>query len=509
MSTVSSPTVITEHGGASASLSQQYWSSELVDSAAWEELVARLGKGETVLLGLWAEPQRVYLAYSPPGHSELRVASFEVEHRSFPSVARVHLPALRLERSIQDLFRLRAVGTPDDRPWLDHGTWPSVHLLGMPGATTPGHSDYKFLPVDGDDLHEVPVGPVHAGIIEPGHFRFTVSGETVIRLEERLGYTHKGIQELMRAASLERASRLAGRVSGDSTVTYAWAFSRAVEMATGTEPPSRAVWLRALMAELERIANHFGDIGGVCNDVAFTMLHAYFGALRERVLACADTCFGHRLMMDQVLPGGVASDLSSSGVTVLNDLVHECRAQFGELVELYDNTASLQDRVARTGVVKRELAMRFGCGGFVGRASGRSFDTRRAFPYAPYDQLEFIVPVREEGDVNARVWIRIREVEQSFSLIEQILARLPEGPVRTEVNQRPGSHAEGLSLVEGFRGDVLAWVRMNGDEVAACHLRDPSWFQWPVLEAAIEGNIIADFPVCNKSFNCSYSGHDL
>jgi Ni,Fe-hydrogenase III component G len=144
MSTVSPPTVITEHGGASASLPRQYWSSELVDSAAWEELVARLGKGETVLLGLWAEPHRVYLAYYRPDDGELRVASLEVEHRSFPSVARVHLPALRLERSIQDLFSLRAAGTPDDRPWLDHGTWPSVHLLGMPGATTAGHSDYKF-----------------------------------------------------------------------------------------------------------------------------------------------------------------------------------------------------------------------------------------------------------------------------------------------------------------------------------------------------------------------------
>jgi Ni,Fe-hydrogenase III large subunit len=483
--------------------------SEPVDGAAWDALAAQLGTRDATLLGLWAEAQCVYLAYFRPGDGGLRVARLDVEGRHFPSVARHHLPALRLERSIQDLAGLRAVGTPDDRPWLDHGTWPPDRPSRPTGAAATAPAEYKFLPVDGADLHEVPVGPVHAGIIEPGHFRFTVNGETVVRLEERLGYTHKGIQELMRGASLDRAAQLAGRVSGDSTVAYAWAFSRAVEMATGTEPPIRAVWLRALMAELERLANHFGDIGAVCNDVAFTMLQAYFGALREQVLACAETCFGHRLMMDQVLPGGVASDLRPSGATAIDALVRACRAQFDDLVELYDNTASLQDRVARTGVVTPELAMRFGCGGFVGRASGRSFDARRAFPYPPYDRLEFVVPVREEGDVNARVWIRIREVEQSLRLIEQILADLPAGPLRSDVTRSAHPVPEGVGLVEGFRGDVLAWVRLNGDAVAACHLRDPSWFQWPLLEAAIEGNIIADFPVCNKSFNCSYSGHDL
>jgi len=485
------------------------WRSELVDGAAWERLAARLGAGELVLLGLWAEPDRVYLAYLRPDGSGIGVVRIDAEHRRFPSVARHHLPALRLERAIHDLFGLRAEGTPDDRPWLDHGTWPSVPPMGTRLAAAPPPTDYRFLPVEGEGLHEVPVGPVHAGIIEPGHFRFTVSGETVVRLEERLGYTHKGTQALMRAAPLERAARLAGRVSGDSTVAYAWAFSRAVESATGTEPPPRAIWLRALMAELERVANHFGDIGAVCNDVAFAMLHAYFGALRERVLARADECFGHRLMMDRVVPGGIAADLSPPGAAALGALVRECRAQFRELVELYDNTASLQDRMALTGIVKRELAVRFGCGGFVGRASGRNFDARRAVAYAPYDQLEFDVPVLEEGDVNARVWIRIREAEQSLLLIERILARLPQGPVRVEVRHEPDPLAEGIGLVEGFRGDVLSWVRTDGREVAACHLRDPSWFQWPVLEAAIDRNIIADFPVCNKSFNCSYSGHDL
>jgi Ni,Fe-hydrogenase III large subunit len=184
----------------------------------------------------------------------------------------------------------------------------------------------------------------------------------------------------------------------------------------------------------------------------------------------------------------------------------DVRGRFPALVELYDNTASLQERTANTGILRPGLARQFGAGGYVGRASGRGFDARLAPGYAPYGDLDFTVPVLEEGDVNARVWIRIREVEQSLAMIDR-LCDLPAGPIGTAV---PVGAGEGAGLVEGFRGDVLAWVRLDGDgRVARCHLRDPSWFQWPLLEAAIEGNIVADFPLCNKSFNCSYSGHDL
>ena len=190
-------------------------------------------------------------------------------------------------------------------------------------------------------------------------------------------------------------------------------------------------------------------------------------------------------------------------------LLVEFRKVFPRLIELYDNTASLQDRTVTTGIVKPAFARRFGAGGYVGRASGRSFDARRAPGYAPYDDLTFEVPVLDAGDVNARVWIRIREVEQSLTLIEQILARLPDGPIAVAVKGN-GETCEGLGLVEAFRGDVLVWLRLDArGRVERCHLRDPSWFQWPLLEAAVEGNIVADFPICNKSFNCSYSGHDL
>ncbi len=263
------------------------------------------------------------------------------------------------------------------------------------------------------------------------------------------------------------------------------------------------------MAELERLANHCGDFGAICNDAAFAMMLAYCAVLRERVLRASATCFGHRLMMDRIVPGGVAHDLSADGINALRALIAEFRHQFPALIELYDKTASLQNRTEHTGFVKPALIQQFGCGGYIGRAGGRAFDARRAIAYPPYDELLFDVPVLSESDVNARVWIRIREVEQSLRLIEQILEQLPVGPIGNAL-RRPGNAREGVAVVEGFRGDVLVWVRLTAaGAVERCHPRDPSWFQWPLLEAAIEDNIVADFPLCNKSFNCSYSGHDL
>jgi len=263
------------------------------------------------------------------------------------------------------------------------------------------------------------------------------------------------------------------------------------------------------MGEIERLANHFGDIGAVCNDAAFALMHAHCGILREQTLRTAKAAFGHRLMMDAVVPGGVAVDLTPEGAEAIRALIRQARATFPGVVQLYDNTASLQDRTVGTGVLNADLARRFGAGGVVGRASGRDFDARRDCPYPPYDAVSFKVPIRRAGDVNARIWVRIEEVGESLDLIEATLLRLAGGQLRATLPS-PGGACEGFALIEAFRGDVFAHVRLANDGVVArCHLRDASWFQWPLLEAAIEGNIVADFPLCNKSFNCSYSGCDL
>lgn len=484
------------------------WPRALVTPKAWSLAVEQLAAGRWSLLGLWGEPDRVHMALLDEALN-VGVVSLDCRGGRYPSVGQHHPPALRLERAAADLFGLAPQGLPDTRRWLDHGQWGVSHPLAARPGGSAAASSYRFLTAEGESLHQIPVGPVHAGIIEPGHFRFTAGGETVVRLEERLGYVHKGIEGLMAGAPIDRAAKLAGRTSGDSTVAYSLAFARAVEAAHGVAAPWRAVWLRALMAELERLANHLGDIGAICNDAAFAIMHAHCGVLRERVLRAADAAFGHRLMRDRIVPGGAASDLDDAGVNAIRSLVTEIRQRFPHLVELYDNTASLQDRTVATGRLQVELARQYAAGGYVGRASGRHFDARRDLAYAPYDELTFDVPVLQEGDVNARVWIRVREVEQSLSLIDQILGRLPAGPIRVDIALADGPR-EGMALVEGFRGDILAWLRIGADGlVERCHLRDPSWFQWPLLEAAIEGNIVADFPLCNKSFNCSYSGHDL
>jgi Ni,Fe-hydrogenase III large subunit len=487
------------------------WPRSVVSQKGWLQAADRLHSGEWSLLGLWGEPDFAHLAVIEPGTNTCAVLSIACESNRFPSIGRVHPPAIRSERAMRDLVGLEPEGLADTRPWLDHGKWGLCHPLGQTRRTPATPPAYSFLPAEGESLHQIPVGPVHAGIIEPGHFRFTANGETVVRLEERLGYVHKGIESLMAGASIERAAVLAGRVSGDSTVAFSLAFAQAVEAALDMEIPPRAVWLRALLAELERLANHFGDIGAVCNDAAFAVMHAQCGLLREQVLRTAEACFGHRLMMDRVVPGGMQCDLSNDGPHRLLRLAAEVHKRFPELVELYDNTASLKDRTVGTGILSPALAQQFAAGGYVGRASGRNFDARRTPGYAPYDRMQFEVPVVQAGDVNARVWIRIREVEQSLSLIEEIVAQLPSGSFCAPAATRATAGAcEGVALIEGFRGDILAWVRIAaGGKVERCHVRDPSWFQWPLLEAAIEGNIVADFPLCNKSFNCSYSGHDL
>jgi hypothetical protein len=332
------------------------WRRVVVDAKTWNLVAGELASGQWSLLGLWGEPAMVHMAILDDRSNEIAVVSLECPDGRYPSVGCRHAPALRPERAIGDLFGMVADGATDDRPWLDHAAWGVRHPLGGRIASPGSPPTYAFLSADGPGLHQIAVGPVHAGIIEPGHFRFTASGETVVRLEERLGYVHKGIEGLMSGAEIDRATRLAGRVSGDSSVAYALAFSQAVEAALGLNVPSRAVWLRALLAELERLANHLGDIGAICNDASFNLMQAHCNVLREGMLRAADAAFGHRLMRDIIVPGGFVRDLDESGRAAIRAAVDDVSHRFPALVELYDNTASLQDRTVATGIVTAALA---------------------------------------------------------------------------------------------------------------------------------------------------------
>src|SRR5918993_2496788 len=483
------------------------WPRYEVDQDTWVVIGEALGEGGAELFGLWADAGRIYLALR--GGIDPCIVSMPARPTGFPSLGRTHAPAIRLERTIHDLYGYAPVGGPDRRPWLDHGAWGvTAPLAAAYAAPKRDSADYDFLPVRGEGLHQIAVGPVHAGIIEPGHFRFTANGEIIVRLEERLGYAHKGIDGLLSDIDLDMAARVTARISGDSTVAYSFAFARAVETALGITVPERARMLRGVMAELERIANHFGDIGAICNDASFPLIHAHCGIFREQILAVCDSSFGHRLMMDRVVPGGVTDDMAPGAPRRLQAVLDDVEPRFAEIVRLYDETPSLQDRTCGTGKIPAELIPIWCPGGFIGRASGRSFDARRDLAYPPYQGTAFEVPVLQEGDVNARVWVRIREVQQSLRLLRSWLGALPGGDLRAPL-PLPNRPCEGVAVIEGFRGDILVWVRLAEQRVARCHARDPSWFQWPLLEAAIEDNIVADFPLCNKSFNCSYSGHDL
>jgi Ni,Fe-hydrogenase III large subunit len=482
----------------------------LLGPGAWSRLPEALAADPSVaLLALWAEPGMVHAAFLDEAAGVPLLASVPAEGGRYAALSPARPGAIRFERMIRDLWGLVAEGAVDLRPWLDHGRWPvtgpmSASPAPMPGAEPP---QPEFLPAEGEGIHQIPVGPIHAGVIEPGHFRFHIQGEVVVRLEARLGYKHKGTLSLMLGKSPRAAAAFAARLSGDSTVAHGWAFAAAAEAALGLAAPPRAVALRALMAELERIHNHLNDWGFVCNDAAFAFPHARCGLLREGVLRACQAAFGHRLMMDRVLPGGVATDLAPDGAAAILAALAAVEAEVPALMRIYESHASLQDRVVGTGFLDPAHARAFAAGGFVGRASGRRFDARFAPGYAPYDLLAPPVAVEAGGDVDARVRVRVAELRNSVMLARRLLAELPEGATMAPL---PEGGGEGTALIEGFRGECLAWMRLDdGGLIRGVFLRDPSWLQWPLLEAAIEGDIVADFPLCNKSFNCSYSGVDL
>ena len=405
----------------------------------------------------------------------------------------------------------------DNRRWIRHQAWGATEfplrqdfpVAGKPVENTPPDNGYPFAPVAGEGVYEIPVGPVHAGIIEPGHFRFQAMGEGILRLEERLGYVHKGIEKIAVGRDIGGLIRLAGRVSGDSTVAHSWAACQAVERALGIEPPSRALILRAILSERERIANHLGDIGAICNDVGFAFAQYQMSRLRELWQRQNQAIFGHRLLMDLLTPGGVTIDLSSAAAANMRQEIIQLRTEIEELLPLLLEYPSLQDRLQDYAIFSLEDAQRLGAVGYVGRASNLEDDLRRGAPYAPYQQLNIKVPVFSEGDITTRMRVRGEEIFVSLGLLEKLINQLPDGPLTVKFSF-PEEEIEGIGLVEGWRGETLAYLRFNKrGKVLRYFPRDPSWLTWQALEMMLDGVIVPDFPVCNKSVNGSYSGHDL
>lgn len=433
---------------------------------------------------------------------------------AFPDISDLFPAANRMQRAVSDLLGLHPVGGSDHRQWLRHGAWPgSAHPLRKSfdgNSIAPAEPDhYPFVTVTGNGVHEIPVGPVHAGIIEPGHFRFSVVGERVLRLEERFGYKHKGIEKRFEGMTLAQGAQLAGRISGDSTVAYAWAYAQAVESVTRTAPPLRALWLRALLLELERIHNHLGDLGYLGNDVALSFGFSQFWIMKENLLRMNGALFGHRYLMDCIVPGGLACNIDSAGMLRIAETLRQIEHEVVILKNIYDEHAGMQDRFIGTGRVAPELAAQLGLTGMAGRASSQAWDARVQFPCTPYDELDVQMVTHRNGDVAARVIVRFEEIMESIRIIRLMLEWLPEGEVLTEAGAAK-ERSLGIGWVEGWRGEILFALHTGRDgRIHRAHPHDPSWQNWPVLEYAIIDNIVPDFPLINKSFNLSYSGVDL
>jgi Ni,Fe-hydrogenase III large subunit len=423
-----------------------------------------------------------------------------------------------MQRAAFDLVglgaRLRDGTLPDRRGWLRHGAWnaetyPLRRDLALGAQLAQDDPRYAFVAVEGDGVHEIAVGPVHAGIIEPGHFRFSVVGERVLRLEQRLGYKHKGIEKRFESLSLMEGARLAGRVSGDSTVAYAWSYAMALEGMADARPGARALRLRALLLERERIANHLGDLGFIGNDGGLAFGLAQFSRLKEDLLRANAALFGHRYLMDRIVPGGVAVDLDDAGTKRILAEADSLEAELRTLRAIYYDHAGLQDRCINCGHLAPRTAAALGVVGLAARASGHAMDVRVHPGIAPYDEFAPRLASHRNGDVAARIVVRFEEILESLRLTRGLLAELPAGEIRTAL-ATPADGARGIGWVEGWRGEILVALQAGASgRVRRCHPHDPSWQNWPALEHAVLGNIVPDFPLINKSFNLSYAGADL
>jgi Ni,Fe-hydrogenase III large subunit len=444
---------------------------------------------EGAFIALWTDERFAYALFKG------EFLALALQDGQYPALSKKHPGADWFERLAQDLRGHKAVGGRLGRTAIEQ-------FRGADGkAPWP-----EFTMPAGEGVHQIAVGPIHAAIIEPGHFRFSVIGERVLKLEARLGYSHKGTLALMRGKSPRLAARFAARISGDATVAHSLAFAHAAEAALHVVVPERAVYLRAIMAEIERIANHTSDVGAIAGDAGFAFLDARFAWHRESFCVAAQATFGHRLMMDAVIPGGVAADIRPSGPEAILRALDALDVELPGLTRVFEDYASLQDRLVGTGHVSPHLAERYAAGGFVGRASGRALDARTDPGYAPYNAYAVNVPVENDGDVAARVRVRLAELIESARLIRLFLTDLPGGEIAVAP---PVGSGIGLGVAESFRGPAWHYLKLESGMIADVFVADASTLHWPLLEHAAAGGIVADFPLINKSINASYSGVDL
>jgi Ni,Fe-hydrogenase III large subunit/Ni,Fe-hydrogenase III component G len=432
----------------------------------------------------------------------------------FPSLT-PRLPAAHwAERAIGDFFGLVAQGHPRWKSLLLHEAWPREFAPlrdvdeSHPPAGPP--KEYEFLKVAGEGVHEIPVGPIHAGIIEPGHFRFSCLGEVITNLEIRLGYQHRGVERRLTEVPWPQARFVAEAASSDTAVGNALAHAVALEQLLEVKVPARAEALRTMALEIERLANHLGDVGGLSADIGYSAGAALFARLRGQALGLGELLTGTRLQRAYVLPGGVARDLNPNAQRALGEGVNKLGELTGRWLPLLLENPAAVERMEGTGQVSPGLAREFGLVGPAARASGADYDCRRHFAHALFPERAPTPAHETSGDVLARARVRGAEIESSMELLSSLLADLASGPVQTALPGALPVRSVGIGVVEAWRGELIHWVTTDGHgRITRYAIKDPSFNNWTGLAIAVRNNLVADFPLCNKSFNLSYSGNDL
>ncbi|HUG15735.1 MAG TPA: NADH-quinone oxidoreductase subunit C [Thermomicrobiales bacterium] len=481
-----------------------------VGSLPGARLATMIGEDDRAASGAF----RLSYVFALPGAAWHTVETLvDASAPEFPSVTRAIPAANWHEREVQDMLGLVAVGHPDPRRLVLHDDWPDdVYPLRKDFDSSQPVPRVEREPaifhhLHGDGLVEIPVGPIHAGVIEPGHFRFAAVGEVIFNLETRLFYTHRGIEKLAEGKPAARVLQLAERVCGACSCSHGVSYAQAIEAIAGVPAPPRAAALRTLFLELERLYNHIGDIGNMCAGAAFAVGASFGAQLKEELQRLNERLTGNRFLHGVNRIGGVRRDLDAEGARDAERTILTVAEQFRTLIALLLESDTFVERLTATGIVPRETALALGAVGVAARASGVDVDSRRDHPHAFYASLPMPVPVvvRAEGDAKARMLLRIDEALASMAIVRAVLGTLPTGPLAVDLGPLPAGQS-GFGVSESPRGENIHWVRTAADgTIERYRVRSASYPNWPVVAAAVPGNMVPDFPLINKSFELCYA----
>lgn len=482
--------------------------ASFLDNNLKAPLVTMIGTDQRAL----DQTYKLYYVFSLPGRDLFAILKVVIEEDKpyFPSITPRVNAAHWYEREVKDLLGLQPIGHPEPRPLVLHGDWPKgIYPLrkDFDPVIKPGRVERTTVPhrVEGEGVFQIPVGPIHAGIIEPGHFRFSAVGDTVLHLEAKLFYTHKGIEKLCEGMDFERGLLIAERICGVCSFSHSTAYCQAIERIAGIEVSDRVNYLRTVFLEMERLYNHIGDVGNICAGVGFHFGISQGGRLKEELMLLNERIAGNRYLRGLNFVGGLARDLTGGEIEDILKTIQKVGREFTGIVEILLTTDSLKDRIETTGILPQKTALDLGVVGPAARASGIKTDLRREHPFAAYGQMKFDIPFYPQGDVAARLKVRIDEAYESANIIIQALENLPTGALLEKIGElQPYSYA--LGYTESPRGSNIHWLMTGpGNTIYRYRIRSASYCNWPAVPLVVPGNIVPDFPLINKSFELCYS----